>query len=264
MIYLRDWWYSFRSGYVMCSGRHSSTVKIGNSFFVASGVPQFEIGNDLIALRGYLQFTKVNLGDTVFDIGASAGITSMAFAKMVGPNGKVIALEPDKTSFEKLKSNLRCNSVTNVLALPMGVWNKKDRVFFDSKGQSSQTGFGDDFINVTTIDNLTETYGKPNLVKMDIEGAELEALEGAKLTRGNGYTDWAIASYHIRDGESTSSRCREFLNGWKYTGYPSHETTYGTHQLHSEGVWMPILLSFGIFAMVLLAVSLIFTVVQHP
>jgi hypothetical protein len=68
-------------------------------------------------------------------------------------------------------------------------------------------------------------------IKMDIEGAEIEALEGAARMMSTLKPTFAIASYHKRDGRPTAETLEKLFNELGYrteTGFPSHLTTYAS------------------------------------
>jgi FkbM family methyltransferase len=210
----------------------------GVSFRVAK-VPAFEVGNDLIALRGYLAEAQIRPGNVVVDAGASgSGIATMYFSKVVGDTGKVIALEPDDASFKNLEKNLLLNHATNVIALKKGLWNREETLKFNAgMNQSSSVTFGAEAgakmveIACVDLDRLLAELKIPQVdfIKMDIEGAEIEAIAGMKNILQSGKTAFAIASYHVRDGSQTYLELeKSFLQlGYQvHTGHPIHLTTY--------------------------------------
>jgi len=211
----------------------------GTSFRVAH-VPAFEIGNDLIALRGYLHGLTLAPGSVVVDAGASgSGIATMCLSRMVGDTGRVLALEPDKKSLEMLEKNLRLNNIKNVTTLNQGLWNREETLTFNSgMGQSSsvaftngESGTGTIKLNCIDLDQLLKHLQIPKVdfIKMDIEGAEIEALEGMKNLLQAGGLGLAIASYHYRDGKQTYLALENTFRQLGYevhTGHPIHLTTY--------------------------------------
>lgn len=221
-----------KSGEVQISTR-------GVSFRVAK-VPVFEVGNDLIALRGYLAEAQILPGNVVVDAGASgSGIATMCFSKLVGESGKVIALEPDASSFKSLEQNLELNKVKNVIALNKGLWKKEETLLFNSGlSRSSSVSFaaggsGAKVVQIACVDldQLVKELKLPRVdfVKMDIEGAEVEALEGMKHILSTAATSFAIASYHVRDGQQTCLWLEESFRKLGYqvhTAHPIHLTTY--------------------------------------
>ena len=71
---------------------------------------------------------------------------------------------------------------------------------------------------------------KVDVIKMDIEGAEIEAIQGAEETLKRNYAYVAIASYHIVNGKTTSIFLENYLSkiGYKAkSDFPKHLTTYG-------------------------------------
>jgi FkbM family methyltransferase len=223
---------------VLMNGEFFITA-MGTAFRVAH-VPAFEVGNDLIALRGYLSASKFQTGDVVVDAGASgSGIATICFSKMVGETGRVIALEPDKKSLETLEKNLRLNDIRNVITVNKGLWNKVETLSFNSgQGQSSSVAFTGDAgtekctkINCVDLDQLLTELNIPKVafIKMDIEGAEVEALEGMQHTLLTGKPSLAIASYHVREGKQTYLAMEKTLRLLGYdvhTAHPIHLTTY--------------------------------------
>lgn len=86
---------------------------------------------------------------------------------------------------------------------------------------------------VTTLDAELRRLGIPgaDFVKMDIEGSELEALQGCvgSIEAGSA-TEFAVASYHIVGGQETAASVEAFFRAHgleTFTGYPKHLTTFG-------------------------------------
>jgi FkbM family methyltransferase len=127
-------------------------------------------------------------GDIFLDVGGYVGWYSIQAAKAVGPAGKVIVLEPDEINRLQLERNLGLNDIRNVQVLSKAVWSFSGTVnwshgtepVWHQVGQA-QTG---DFREAVSIDDLVQTLGLTQLdwVKLDIEGAEIEAIEGAHKT----------------------------------------------------------------------------------
>ena len=112
-----------------------------------------------------------------------------------------------------LKKNIEVNKLKNVTVIQKGLWSKKDRLKFYLKpvpGGHSLVTHKDSAIQITevevdTLDNILRELGvdRVNFIKMDIEGAEIEALKGMADTLGNNDVKLAIASYHKVDGQPT-------------------------------------------------------------
>ena len=120
-----------------------------------------------------------------------------------------------------------------------GVWSKADKLKF-AGGERGDNSFVDKLdynttsydVFVTSLDDELEKLGvtKVDFIKMDIEGAEIEALKGARriLTENNVHI--AIASYHSINEQKTYIESEKILKNYGYeteTTYPIHLTTYG-------------------------------------
>jgi FkbM family methyltransferase len=196
-------------------------------------VPSFI--SDCSPVKGYELKRKLQPGDVVVDAGAYPGDYAIFAARKVGPSGRVICFEPGENNRAVLEKNVRGEGLSNVTIVPKGLWKEDAVLQFRQDGLASTAldpSAGGDSIAVTTLDaELARLAVKSiQVLKMDIEGAEIEAIQGAKetLLRSRAYV--CIASYHVVNGENTSRFLEEFLRGIGYhaeTGYPKHLTTYG-------------------------------------
>ena len=133
---------------------------------------------------------SVRPGDTVIDCGANIGL----FARDAIARGadKVIAIEPAALNLECLRRNLRADiSMGRVVLLGKGLWDSDGSLPFAINERSSLAnsfvmgGGGktnDDLTPVTTLDRIARDLGlsRIDLIKMDVEGAEQRALQGAR------------------------------------------------------------------------------------
>lgn len=123
-------------------------------------------------------------GMTVFDIGANIGYYTSFFSRRVGVAlGKVVAVEPMPRALALLAKNKSLN--VEIVESAIGREPGKARLHQMSSLDTSfvEFGFGRaQGVSVTTIDELSNKYGAPDLIKIDVEGAELAALEGARNT----------------------------------------------------------------------------------
>ena len=124
----------------------------------------------------------VKEGNIVVDAGANIGYYTILLSKAVGHNGKVYAFEPEKSCFNLLKKNCRENKCYNVILINKALSNKEGEIKFyineKDKGSSSVIENGDAVIVQSTT--LDKEISKPiDFMKIDIEGAELQALQGA-------------------------------------------------------------------------------------
>jgi len=139
-------------------------------------------------------FLKFNPNGIFIDGGGFDGDSSLSFIKKVNNNyKKILFFEPDKKSFEKAKENLK--NIKNVEFFKKGLYSKSDILRFNSSGGlgSNIDESGNTEIEVVSIDNILDE--KADYIKMDIEGAELEALKGAEKQLCSG-VQFAISLYH--------------------------------------------------------------------
>lgn len=128
---------------------------------------------------------KINLGDTVLDIGANIGYYTLIFAKLVGEHGKVFAFEPDPNNFALLKKNVEINGYSNVILVPKAVSNENKRAKLylceQNKGMHRvyNSVFCNDSIDIDCLrlDDYFQ-HEKISFIKIDIEGAEYHAIQG--------------------------------------------------------------------------------------
>jgi FkbM family methyltransferase len=118
----------------------------------------------------------IKVGDVVIDCGANEGHTTVVFAKQVGPTGKVIALEADANNIELIQKNIALNGLTNVEVFHKIISERSgDHKRF--KYEVVQTNNEGDLVETACLDDFA--HFKPNVIKIDIEGYELPALQGA-------------------------------------------------------------------------------------
>lgn len=138
------------------------------------------------------------------DCGAYQGDTLLQFMNQVGKNKyKYFAFEADKNNFEKLIELYKTNH-WNVQAYNLGVWDGEDCICFENDA-ISDAGVGgklvkdaDDSTIMIKTNSLDQVLGdeKIDFIKMDIEGAEIKALEGAKSIIQRNVPQLAISAYH--------------------------------------------------------------------
>ena len=134
------------------------------------------------------------------DCGAYTGDTIATLIHSMGKINKLVALEPDKNNFKKLTSYISHQKervADNIYLYPCGSWSSSKMVAFNStRGPSSHISeSGDTFLQCVSLDDVLFGF-TPTFIKMDIEGAELEAVKGACSTIDNHKPSIAISVYH--------------------------------------------------------------------
>ncbi|HEX4795446.1 MAG TPA: FkbM family methyltransferase [Humisphaera sp.] len=202
-------------------------------------------------IGGYLAEGEWELepGMWVIDAGGERGEFALYAARKVGSSGGVIMLEPDPQSRAIAEQAFAANGgkPDNLVVLSQGLWSKPGTLKFAAGlgGSSVLVDAGTEVaasaksagatmmdLEVHSLQSLVESLKLPRLdfVKMDIEGAEIEAVEGSGTVLEQFKPRLAIASYHIREGKKTSELLEPLFRQHHYqtrTGFPGHPTTYG-------------------------------------
>lgn len=149
-------------------------------------------------------------GDVVLDAGACWGDTALYFAEQVGDEGRVVAIEFVARNCEVLRKNLARNpwAARRVALIELPLWDRPGEVLrYRDCGASTKVGrfAGPEGAVSTAIDEIVacEALERVDLIKMDVEGAELAALHGGLRTLRDHTPDLAISAYHDIDGLTT-------------------------------------------------------------
>ncbi len=176
----------------------------------------------------YFRHFVPKAGDTVFDVGGELGYETNQFSRMVGPTGRVFVFECLPDHVARLRGIAA--QQLNISVVERACWNQDTSLEFfvgrtpgsntavpEAKGQIGQALADPNkqklIVQAETLDHMWRrlTNGaRVDFLKMDIEGAEYEALAGAtemlKQTRCA-----VIAAYHIRDGIRTAGKVANIL-----------------------------------------------------
>lgn len=138
--------------------------------------------------KQHLFADTIESGSVVYDIGANVGFYTLLASILVGPQGHVVSFEPAPRNLRWLKRHLRLNRIKNVTLVEAAVSDCSGETFFEQEttgfmGHLSTTG-GKNAVRVATIslDELLEQdrIPVPHYLKIDVEGAEVILLRGAK------------------------------------------------------------------------------------
>jgi FkbM family methyltransferase len=155
----------------------------------------------------------------VIDVGAYIGIYSLWVSKLVGDEGLVVAIEPNPIAYQWLVNNIRLNRINNVRTLPYAIGDELGKALLyvaqENIGASSLIENHLKYSRLTTmairtvpiitldyfIDRAKSLIGmninRVDLLKMDIEGYELRAIQGAKRMLKSGLIKKLIIETHL-------------------------------------------------------------------
>ncbi len=179
----------------------------GNDYFLPFHLAEQE--TDIYSAPG----VAVREGDVVLDCGANVGV--YARHALEAGAGLVVAIEPAPATLVCLRRNLAAEiSAGRVIVYPKGVWDKDDQLtlYVDPANTAAASFLHADpkfqqvqQVPLTTIDKLVAELGleRVDFIKMDIEGAEPNALRGARQTLTRFHPRLAISSYHAPDHPAT-------------------------------------------------------------
>ena len=178
----------------------------------------------------------VQPGDVVLDLGGCWGDTTLAFAQQAGADGRVFVFEFEADNLRILNRNLDLNPALKprVTVVEKAASATSDQVMqFVSRGPSTrmdQAGTGGDrafSVETLSIDDLVARHGldRVDFIKMDIEGGELAALQGAEQTIRRFRPVLAISAYHKADDFISLPAFIEGL-GLGYRFYLDHFTIH--------------------------------------
>jgi FkbM family methyltransferase len=188
-------------------------------------------------------------GDIVVDIGAHIGRYTIINSKRVGENGKVIAIEAHPDNFEILNRNIKLNKLTNVIPLNYAVYSKQTKLKLylpvEEPGFTiyntvmvNRTASEEKFteVNANTLDNILLqqngiSHADINWIKIDVEGAELEVLKGARsiLSKSKDIS-LLIEIHNLHGGTNLYRQIVEFLDIYNFK--IEFENTYESGEKH--------------------------------
>lgn len=190
---------------------------------------------------------KAESGDIAIDAGGCWGDTSLYFAHEVGPSGTVVTFEFTRANLAVLERNVARNPhlsprvrlvehpvwSSSGLKLYSGEWGPASSVMSDEGKYHSRekemvgTSWEGGMVESVTIDESVEKLGLPRIdfIKMDIEGAELDALRGGEASIRRHRPKMALSLYHKPEDFEVIPR---YLNGLglNYKFYLDHHTIY--------------------------------------
>lgn len=180
----------------------------------------------------------VKPGWTAYDIGANAGFYTLAFSRLVGPDGTVCAFEPFAENAVNVLDHLRWNGCKNAALYQLAIADQEGVTAFhvgEHNAEGRIGGQGNYWVPTTTIDALIEKCGlpAPNIVKMDVEGAEVKVLRGARKLLDMRKTIWMIALH----GSDQRQECGGVMVDYGYKMFRLDGTEISSRNIDSDEIY---------------------------
>ena len=178
-------------------------------------------------------------GSVFLDVGANIGEVSLFAAKRVGEAGSVLAFEPVASTAERLRRNLALNDLRNVKVIEMGISDQvREQQLYVSAASfddgSRHGGLGTLYasgarsspvgaVKLTTLDALLSAgwIGRVDGIKLDIEGAELPALVGARQVLKS-FRPWLVVEIGKETCAAAGYEPREIFDFLAALDYAAH------------------------------------------
>ena len=191
----------------------------------------------------------------IWDIGAHIGYHSLLFASITGPKSKIISFEPNPNNVTWFKSNISLNPTYSpqISVYDKAISDKLEDIDFNigNKYDATSSGgyisdvtpplpdesyknFSKISLKTTSIDNLiySENFQKPDILKIDVEGAELKVLIGGIRTIRECQPELIIEIHNIPMMFYVSSFLKE--NGYEITLLDEENNNIHTKIIHAK------------------------------
>lgn len=168
------------------------------------------------------EFTLINDGETVVQVGVAAPSTVHRYSRAVGPRGRAILIEASPANVAMIREAMRSAPWPNVTLVPMGAWNEKSELELSLSPHAADNKFAihgivhdNDFrpensyaekakVAVDRVDAILEELGidRVDYISITVNGAEVAVLQGCeKLLRQPGVRVWVKAHALKTNGE---------------------------------------------------------------
>jgi FkbM family methyltransferase len=177
------------SGEVTIKRGHGAGLRLA----AAGAKAAFTVGTDEEAVQDELARTLAP-GAVVYDVGANVGFLTLIAARLVGPAGHVYAFEPIPANAAAIERNVALNGLANVTVLELALSNHEGEAVLHIPDVNQGAALADVdhgfdpadeiTVRIAALDalRLQEQLRDPDVVKLDVEGAELLVLDGMRAT----------------------------------------------------------------------------------
>lgn len=163
----------------------------------------------------------VRPGMVVWDVGANAGFYTLALSRLVGREGRVYAFEPLAENVDNMLKHVELNDLSNVIVVQAALGERGGLVGFEAARLNSMGQISDNeesyLVPALTVDEFVAQHpdAHPDLLKIDVEGAESGLLRGATQFLSNAAPEIVLALH----GKAQSRLCFDQLIELGYTLY---------------------------------------------
>ena len=138
--------------------------------------------------------SEIKKGNTILDIGAHIGLYAAPLSSLTGELGKVYCFEPTPETFKVLSKTVKINKLTNVKCINAAVTETTGKINFNLTSLDGKGSNANSIVETERTKNSVEVHAysiddfrlqnklKIDVLKIDVEGAELNALKGAQKT----------------------------------------------------------------------------------
>ncbi len=183
----------------------------GCRWVVGTGVNSVWLGSYERAMLTKVQ-AELHAGDVFYDVGAHAGIYSLAAARATGEHGTVVAIEPNQTNAIHFTRHMALNRVGSV-RLIVAAASEAEGIATFSMGPTDYEGRlnpkGDVPVKTIRLDDLGPA---PDVIKIDVEGHEADVLRGANRIL---HSDRPAIFIAVHD-DRARQQCLELLEAHEY------------------------------------------------
>lgn len=181
----------------------------------------------------------VRPGTVVWDVGANAGFYALAFSRLVGTSGRVYAFEPFAENANNLIRHVHLNGLSNTKVIQAALASQSGLVGFSVAASNSMgrilpedTSY---MVPAFAVDDFVTRFpdSLPQLIKIDVEGAEAAILSGAAQLLSQFAPEILLALH----GEAQERECREILVSQGYRLYYLDGSAVGAAPLRSDEIY---------------------------
>ena len=169
-------------------------LTLDSEFFIPAEFPQY-----------YHPLVSLERGDVILDGGTWSGDSALEFSHGLDKNCTIYSFEPEADNYQRLLVTIEAEKLNSVVVpCQFGMWKETTTLSFTTALENSMqyhvSDSGDKKIAVTSIDDFSRERGlKVDVIKMDIEGSEVNALAGAAETLMRDRPRLIISAYHEPD-----------------------------------------------------------------